>query len=132
SVVGSLPPGVSANVSPNNLSLPSNGSATFTFALAVDNGRVPNVPTDPFAYEGEILATRSGETLHLPFAFIKAPALTLHFDQEPWIVTVTDNVGYWRWLQYPTVPIVMRVPPTAPLDVLTIFPDGVSIVVREG
>jgi subtilisin family serine protease len=131
SVAGAFPPGLSATVSPTSVSVPGNSSRTFTFTLTVNNGSVPNVSVEPFAYEGEIIASRSGETLHMPFAFIKTPSLTINFDQTPYVVDVTDNTGYWRSFNYPPPSSTLFVPSGLMLDVVTLYPDGVTFVVRE-
>lgn len=83
SVAGSFPDGVTVTVDPAQVTVPAGGSAGISFVLTVDTDLVPDVPGEPFAYWGALLATPTPEapTLRVPLAFVKSPVLRLTVDE---------------------------------------------------
>ncbi len=131
SVLGTLPPGVSATVSPASVMIPTGQTQSFTFTLNVNNAMVANVAAEPLAYEGTIRAVSGTEVLRIPFAFLKAPRLTLNFDQTPATVLLTDNHSWLKQYNYAPTSFGVLLPDVT-LDVVTAFVDGVSTVFHEG
>jgi hypothetical protein len=81
STQGNVPPGMQVAVSPAVVSLAPGASQTVSFTLNVDNTTTPNLPAQPFAYSGMVVAaTGSGDSIHQPFAFCKAPKLVVTSD----------------------------------------------------
>jgi hypothetical protein len=129
SLTGTMPAGITTQLSPTSLTLAASQTKSFTFTLDCDNTIVPNVPSPPFSYEGAIVVAGTQDTLRLPFAMLKAPVLRLTFDEAPWIVNVHDRMAFFR--QYAGSAAVSLLAPAAPIDVVTLYGDGLTWVVRE-
>ena len=79
---GNVPAGMQVTVVPSSLSLQPGEGATVSFTLNVNNATTPNLPATPFTYSGSVVATSaSGVSIHRPFAFCKAPKLSVTSDQ---------------------------------------------------
>jgi hypothetical protein len=130
-IAASLPPGVTATVSPGSLTLNAGQTKSFTVTLSVNNASVPNVGAAPWAYEGEVVAQRPGDSLRLPFAFLKTPVLDLAFDEDPYILTVHDRASFFRWMPFPGRTRRLLVP-EGTYDAITLFLDSTTRVLREG
>jgi subtilisin family serine protease len=133
SVQGSFPEGMAATVTPVTLALRSGERGSFTFDLYVDNTKVPSPPKIPCSYEGTIVAAGSGETLRIPFAFIKSPVLEVTFDEVPDLFTLHNRVDF---IQVDLTPAISRtyLIPGGTYDLITLFviDKGYKRVIREG
>ncbi len=86
SITGSLPSGVSVEVSPTMTIVSPGALSDAAFTLTVDTAAVPDPGGGSSAYWGALLATVDGSPvpdLRVPFAFVKAPLLRLHVDETP-------------------------------------------------
>ncbi len=134
SIAPGLPAGAVAGVAPASLALGPGESGSFTFSLHVDNAQVPNAAAPPFSYQSQVRVASDGETIRVPFAFIKVPALTLTFDPVPDVVYLLGSkVQSYR---SPGHSLSVRLP-EGEYDVLTTFSAfGPSMrlwnVMREG
>jgi subtilisin family serine protease len=102
---GPLPVGVTTILTPSTLTLAPGETKSFTFDLRMDNGIAPDSMTaldlsQPYDFEGRIVATAGTDTVRIPFAFFKAPRLTLQFDTTPWFVIMhsDETGGQARWI----------------------------------
>lgn len=130
-VSDSLPSGITVTVDPSSVTLAPGETREIVFSLSVDNTEVLNPSDAPYAYEGEIRARSSTETLRVPFAFIKGPMLHLIFTEEPWVVLVHNRVNKSWFYGWPGTSISLLVP-EGTYDVMVDYPDVVTWVVREG
>jgi subtilisin family serine protease len=138
-VQGVFPAGITITVSPDPLTLGPGETGPVEFHISVDNATVPNVPERPYAYEGAIVAEAGGESLRIPFAFIKSPVLELAFHEEPYYFAVHNRVDFYEGFILPalsyTIPLAEGI-----YDVIVDFPDddpsetssGSVSVLREG
>jgi hypothetical protein len=124
---------MTATVTPGTLTLGSGEKGSFTFDLYVDNPKVPSPPKIPCSYEGTIVAVGSGETLRIPFAFIKSPVLEVTFDEVPDIFTLHNRVDF---IQVDLIPAISRtyLIPGGTYDLITLFivENSYKRVIREG
>jgi len=130
-IAGNFPAGLTVALDRGSVHLGGNQSGSFTLSLTCDNALLPNVAGAPFAYDGTVVATGPSEVLHFPFALVKAPVLRVDYDQTPWTVTVHDFGAFFRYLVYPGTTFSMLVP-TTPVDVVNLYDDGVTWILREG
>jgi hypothetical protein len=98
SIAGTLPAGVTANVSPSTLTLAAGETKSFALDLSVNNSIAPDSMTtldlsQPYNYEGRIQATAGTDTVGIPFAFFKSPKLTIQFGSAPMFVLVHSFGG---------------------------------------
>jgi len=104
------------------LTLAPGETDTVEFHISVDNATVPNVPERPYAYEGTIVAEGGGESLRIPFAFIKSPVLELVFDEEPDYFSLHNRVDFYEGFISPglsyTIPLAEGI-----YDVIVDFPN---------
>jgi hypothetical protein len=121
SINHSFPSGISVSVNPNRFSLGPNSTQQLTFELSVNNSVVPNRTYSPYAYEGEIIAKSSSDTLKVPFAFIKSNMLNINFDEEPWIVYVHNRKYIYGWYGYPGTFLSILLPKDT-YDINIIYP----------
>jgi hypothetical protein len=118
-VAPGLPAGITAAVAPASLTLEAGQSGSFTFSLHVDNARVPNPAEPPFSYHSHLRVESGGTTIRVPFAFIKAPVLTVTFDQAPSAVAVVGRGGA-SWYPRPGLSLNARLP-QGEYDVLAVY-----------
>ncbi len=130
-LAGNIPAGLTAALDRGVVHLGGNQSGSFTLSLTCDNALLPNVPGEPFAYEGTVVATGPSEVLHFPFALVKAPLLRVDYDLGPWTVTIHDKGAFYKYLVYPGTTLSTLVPAT-PVDVVNLYDDGVTWILREG
>jgi len=98
SISGSLPTGITLHVTPSTLTLAAGEMRSFVFDVSVDNSIAPDSatttdPSQPYDFEGRILATAGTDTVRMPFVFFKAPQLTVHFDSPPWFLILHPYKG---------------------------------------
>ena len=127
---GNYPPGLTIQFAPSSLNLGPGETASFNFHLNADNLVLPDASKIPYAYEGAILAVGDGHTLRLPFAFIKSPILEVTLDEEPWLLTVHNQVDFGKDIFYPGLSRAILVPKGS-YDVIALFKDATTRVVRE-
>lgn len=131
SVKGTFPPGMTASVTPASIALTPGQATSFTFTLTVNNTLVPD-PTNPtHSYAGTIVALGEGEILRIPFAVLKSPALEIAFDEEPLILAVHNRSNLVKYIAEPGNPRTLLLP-KGTYDVIAIFSDNVTRVIREG
>ena len=100
-------------------------------SLSVDNTVVPNQSNAPYAYDGELRAQSSAETLRVPFAFIKSSMLNLVFTEEPWVVLVHNRVDQYWWNPYPGTSLWLLLP-QGTYDIIVTYGDVATRVIKEG
>jgi subtilisin family serine protease len=98
SIPSSLPSGVTASVTPSSLTLAAGETKDFTFELHVNNSVTPNSMmtldlSQPYNFEGRIRATTGTDTIGVPFTFLKAPTLTVQFDDYPLFTIIHPSSG---------------------------------------
>jgi subtilisin family serine protease len=104
SIIGTLPAGVTTNITPSSLTLAPGETKSFAFDLSADNSITPDSMTtlsltQPYDFEGRIEATTGTDTIRLPFTFFKAPMLTVQFDTTPWYLILHPyKGGPARWV----------------------------------
>lgn len=127
----SWPGGITATVTPPEVVLAPGAVETLTLQVAVDTTRVPDVNDPPNTYEGRVHAQTDLGTVSAPFVFAKAPRLVIHYGDDPWIVTIHNRgaASYdppWN----PGREVIVFLPPDM-YDVITVFGDGLTVVVCE-
>jgi len=91
---GGLPAGAVPTVTPSTLILGAGESQPVQVDLQIDNTTVPFASEEPLAYESVLQIEAPGSQLYrLPLAFLKSPILELHWDEEPFVVTIYETEG---------------------------------------
>jgi hypothetical protein len=126
------PTGISATVSPAQVVLGTGQSANITLHLTVDTAQVPDLNDAPHTYEGDVSAQTTRGTIRAPFVFAKAPQLVIDYpDGSPWVVMVHDRNGKRIDLPWSPGQEVNLFVPQGSYDVITVFDDGATVVVKE-
>jgi len=129
--VGVLPQGVSASVSPAQVSLGAAENADIVFSLRVQNQILPYATTSPPGYESHIRATSPLDTLLVPFAFIKSHSLNFTFSEEPWVIDLHNRRGDSWTYAYPG-PALNALLPQDTYDIVIKFGDEeISTILRH-
>jgi len=134
-LTGALPAGTDATVTPSSLTLGPAESRTAQVEVAIDNATVPFATEEPQSYEGALEIAGPESRIHrLPLAFLKSPLLELHWDEEPFVVTVYDTTGAEGAVAHFSFPGTERelfLPPGT-YDIVTLFRGpGTTLVFRE-
>jgi subtilisin family serine protease len=130
SVQGGFDNRIMAKITPATLTLAPGQTGSFTFDLKLNNSEVPNVTNPPNAYEGNVVVKGGGETLAIPFTFIKSPILEVTFDEEPWMLNVHNRVNASWNISYPGLSRALLLPADV-YDVIALFKDITTRVIRE-
>ncbi len=72
---GPLQTGISATLTPSNVTLELGAATTVPFDLAVDNTVAPDRIVAPYAYDSVVLITSGSQQQRVPFAFLKTPVV---------------------------------------------------------
>jgi hypothetical protein len=83
-------PGISFDITPSTFSLSPSESQQVVITISVDNARVPSPTAGSLAYSGMARLCSAKDTLHIPWAFIKAAKMSIAFDQ-PYADFVLSN-----------------------------------------
>jgi hypothetical protein len=127
------PAGVSAFIQPGELRLAPGETGAFLFTLAVDNGRVPDAPAQPFAYSGRIIAEVGGRSAgRLPVAFLKTPRLQFTFDTAPDLLLAHNGAGFRQLLRPDPAVETEVLAPAGVYDVAAIWSSENAFGVRSG
>jgi hypothetical protein len=90
-----LPSGVSLSAAPSTFSLASNDSQMVIITLGVDNTIVQYPQQGSLAYSGNCYLDGSKDTLHIPWAFVKAARVLFTFDQpSPSFAIASTKVAF--------------------------------------
>ncbi len=90
-----LPSGVSLSAAPSTFSLASNDSQMVIITLGVDNTIVQYPQQGSLAYGGNGYLDGSKDTLHIPWAFVKAARVLFTFDQpSPLFAIASTKVAF--------------------------------------
>ncbi len=126
-----LPDGISAVVTPSTVTVPQNGTSTFTFTLSINNGVFPFLTASPPSFDGRIVVqnTSASNQFTIPFAFLKSPSLLLAFDGAQDFVEAHDRTSrLWYDFWKDTVQFLL---PPGTYDVLAANAAS-QFLVREG
>ncbi|MBN1638143.1 MAG: S8 family serine peptidase, partial [Ignavibacteriales bacterium] len=78
--ISGLQSGITLNANPTSFSLSSGNTQKVIYTLQVDNSVLPYPTERPMSYYGNVNIYGTEDTLHLPWAFVKAAKLTLTFN----------------------------------------------------
>ena len=132
SVEHALPTGALATADTDSVTLTPGQSKQLLFRLSVDNGVVPNAPSEPFSFEGAVVARSGDEALRVPFAFIKSPVINFTFDENPWIVWVHDRAGKSYFNAFPGTSPQLPVSTGGTYDAVVTYRGVDTRVFKEG
>ena len=130
-----LKPGISLTAAPSSFSLAYNDSQQVLVTLLVDNAQVPSPHQGSLAYSGNAVIRSMKDTLHLPWAFIKAAKMSIAFDQPyaDFILAGRFNQVNSSNVSWSDMNHAEFVAPTGMYDLLAIFYAGTAnLVFREG
>ncbi|NUN70511.1 MAG: S8 family serine peptidase [Bacteroidetes bacterium] len=128
SVMSGAVPGITFRFTPQQFTIPANGTASVTVDLEANNLMLGNNNTFESGYTGTLLAA-GGDSITIPYAFIKAPVMQLNFNEVPWTVLVVNTAGYARTIA-PKTTGTSFILPDGQYDVVTSF-YGSRFVIRE-
>jgi subtilisin family serine protease len=134
-VFNNLLSGISITATPSSFSLAHNDSQQVLVTLSVDNSRVPSPLQGSLAFSGNALFYGTKDTLHLPWAFIKAAKMSIAFDQPYPDFILTGPIGQMNSynVAWPDANHSEFVVPAGMYDLLSIFyGSSASLVFREG
>lgn len=124
--------GVTATVFPSEITLSPGEMQSVTLQIAVNASVVPNVSDPPYVYEGDVLAQTDLGVVYAPFVFAKGAQLIINYQDDPWMVKIHNRASVSYDLPWnPGAQVSLFVQPDT-YDIMTVFDDGVTVVVQEG
>ena len=131
SATGTCSSGCIMNLIPASLTLAPGETRGFEFKLNVNNSLTPDLLNAPYDYEGNIEAVAAGDAFQMPFAFFKAPLVTLQFDADkPSTVYLFNRNGTYKTIGSPQNGQKVLVGQGI-YDILAYF-NGSKMVIQEG
>ncbi len=121
-------PGLTFRFTPQQVTVPAQGSSQVTVELEANNLMLGNSSTFESGYTGTLLAAGT-DTITIPYAFIKAPVMQLNFNEIPWTVLVHNNSSYAKTFSPKTAGFSFILPDGA-YNVVTSF-YGSRYVIKE-
>jgi hypothetical protein len=85
--------GISIGAAPSSFSVAQNDSQQIIVTLSVDNSQVSYPTWSSLTYSGNVYIRGTTDTLHIPWAFVKASKVTVTFDQ-PYASFALANPAY--------------------------------------
>lgn len=90
--------GIHLDAVPSIFQLPAGAFQQVIITLEVDNNISPNIEEKGRAYEGNVFISGTGDSLRLPWAFVKTPVLIINFEKPPIDFFVTGKNDFHDWL----------------------------------
>ncbi|MBI3005604.1 MAG: S8 family serine peptidase [Ignavibacteriales bacterium] len=131
---GPLLSGVSLSLSPQSFSVDSGSAQPVVVSLSVDNSIVPFPDSGSLAYSGVLNISGSTDTMHVPWAFVKAAKLILTFNEPSFFAVAGKKfVAYSFEADSISSMYAELVVPRGSFDIMSEFFDGskMRIVLRE-
>jgi len=135
SVESGLPEGLTAGISPSQVTLAPGGSAILTLSVSVDNTIFPDMLEPPYIYRFRIIAVSSEDTITAYFMFKNSLDLRLNLDIPCDVVSIHDQAEWedGRSNVSGSTQLIINVPKPGIYDIIMTFreQDAVRFVIKE-